>query len=152
MRKRSGQLEEFDRRKLEESVRRAGASPEVVKRVSQRIQPKDEISSEDLRKRVAEELRQESAAISGAYQSTEMLRLRTSSETRAGIARLNEALLREHGARSGEHVLVRHKGKESRMQVEAQPDIGISEIQVNRSDLEKLGAQEGVRLDVKFPK
>ena len=81
-----------------------------------------------------------------------MLRLRTSSETKAGIARLNEELLKEHGARSGAHVLVRHKGKESRMQVEARPDIGMSEIQVNRSDLERLGAQEGVRLDVKFSK
>lgn len=152
MRKRSGKLEEFDRRKLEESIRRAGASPEVVKRISQRIQPKDEISSEEIRKKVAEELRQESSTLSGAYRSTEMLRIRTSSETKAGVARLNEDLLREHGARSGEHVLVRHKGKESKMQVEAQPDLSMSEIQVSKSDLEKLGAQEGVRLDVKFSK
>ena len=101
---------------------------------------------------MAEELRQESSALSGAYRSTEMLRIRSSSETKAGIARLNEELLREHSARPGEHVLVRHKGKESKMQIEAQPDLSMSEIQVSRSDLEKLGAQEGVRLDVKFSK
>jgi hypothetical protein len=81
-----------------------------------------------------------------------MLRIRTTTETKSGIARLNEELLREHGSRAGEHVLVRHKGKESKMQVEAKPDLSMSEIQVSKSDLEKLGAQEGVRLDVKFSK
>jgi hypothetical protein len=81
-----------------------------------------------------------------------MLRIRATTETKSGIARLNEELLREHGSRAGEHVLVRHKGKESKMQVEAKPDLSMSEIQVSKSDLEKLGAQEGVRLDVKFSK
>jgi len=152
VRKRSGKVEEFDRRKLEESMRRAGASPEIVKRVSQRIEPKEETSSDELRKKVAEELRRESTTLSGAYMSTKNLKIRTSSEVKAGVARLNEELLKEHGARSGGHVMVRHKDREAKMQIEAIPKLSPQEIQVSKADLEKLGAQEGVRLDVRFPK
>ena len=152
MRKRSGKVEEFDRRKLEESIRRAGASPEVVKRISSRVQPKDEMSSKELREKVAEELRKESDALSAAYRSTKLLRIRTSSEARIGIARVSEQLLRDYGARSGGHVMIRHKEHETKMQVEARSELDPQEIQVNRSDLDKLGAQEGVRLDVRFPK
>jgi hypothetical protein len=152
VRKRSGKVEEFDRRKLEESMRRAGASPEIVKRVSQRVEPKEETSSDELRKKVAEELRRESTTLSGAYMSTKNLKIRASSEAKAGVARLNEELLKEHGARSGGHVMVRHKDREAKMQIEASPKLSPQEIQVSKSDLEKLGAQEGVRLDVRFPK
>lgn len=152
VRKRSGKVEEFDRRKLEESIRHAGASPEVVNRISKRIEPKDEISSEELRKKVAEELRRESTTLSGTYQSTRPLRIRASSEAKTGVARINEQLLREYGARSGGHVTVRHKDRETKMEVEARSELDPHEIQVNRSDLDKLGAQEGVRLDVRFPK
>ena len=152
MRKRSGKVEEFDRRKLEESIRRAGASPEVVKRISKRIQPTDEISSKELRRMVAEELRQESVALSGAYQSTKNLRIRSSPEAKVGVARISEQLLKDYGARSGGHVMVRHRDRETKMQVEARSELDPQEIQVNRTDLDKLGAQEGVRLDVRFPK
>ena len=152
VRKRTGELEEFDRRKLEESVRRAGGSPEVAKRISQRVQPEDEITSEELRRRVADELNRESASLSGAYLSTEMLRTRYSSDLGAGIARVHEDLLKRQGARSGAHVFMRHKGREAEVKVESDPKLNPREILVNRSDLEKLGAQEGVRLDVRFSK
>ena len=152
MRKRSGKVEEFDRRKLEESIRRAGASPEVVKRVSKRIEPKDEVSSKELRERVAEELRKESTAMSSAYELTKQLRIHASSEAKSGVVRINEQLLRDFGGRSGGHVMIRHRDRETKMQVEARSELDRQEIQVNRSDLDKLGAQEGVRLDVKFSK
>ena len=151
VRKRSGELEEFDRRKLEESVRRTGASPEVVKRVSQRIQPTDEMSTEEIRKRVADELRQENTSLSGAYLSRETLRGRTSSDLRSGIVRVHEELLKRQGARSGAHVYLRHKGQETKAQVEADPVLNSREILLSKSDLEKLGAQEGVRVEVRFP-
>ena len=106
----------------------------------------------ELREKVAEELRKESDALSAAYRSTKLLRIRTSSEARIGIARVSEQLLRDYGARSGGHVMIRHKDHETKMQVEARSELDPQEIQVNRSDLDKLGAQEGVRLDVRFPK
>ena len=90
--------------------------------------------------------------MSSAYELTKHLRIRASSEAKTGVARINERLLREHGARSGGHVMIRHRDKETKMQVEARSELDPREIQVNRSDLDKLGAQEGVRLDVKFSK
>ena len=152
VRKRSGETEEFDRRKLEESVRRAGASPEVAKRISHRIEPNGDISSEELRSRVADELRMESTALSGAYLSTKMLRIRATDDLKPGMVRIQEDLLKRQGARSGEHVLLRHKDREQKMQIEADSDLHPREILVNRSDLDRLGAQEGYRLDVKFPR
>ena len=150
--KRSGEVEEFDQKKLEDSIRRSGASPEVAKRVAQRIEPKGDTSSEELRRRVAEELRQESSTLSGAYLSTKTLRLRASSDQRSGMVRIHEDLLNKQGARSGGHVMLRHRDHEAKMQVEADSSLHPREIVVSKSDLDKLGAQEGVRLDVKFSK
>jgi len=152
VRKRSGESEEFDRRKLEESVRRAGASPEVAKRVAQQIEPKGDVSSDELRRRAADELRKESTTLSGAYLSTKMLRTKTSSDLKAGIARIHEDLLRRQGAKSGEHVTLRHKDHETKVQIESGSNLHPREIVISRSDLDKLEAQEGVRLDVKFSK
>lgn len=150
--KRSGEVETFDRRKLEESIRRAGASPEVAKRVAQKIEPKGDTSSDELRRRVADELRRESTDLSGAYLSTKLLRIRTSSDLKSGVVRIHEDLLKTQGSRSGEHVMLRHKDHEAKMRVESHSDQHPREIVVSMSDLDKLGAQEGTRLDVKFPK
>jgi hypothetical protein len=152
VRKRSGEVEEFDRKKLEESVRRAGASPEAAKRIAQRVEPKGDTSSDELRRRVADELRQESMALSGAYLATKLLRTRMSSDLKSGVVRIHEDLLKTQGVRPGEHVMLRHKDHEAKMQIESHKDQHPREIVVSRSDLDKLGAKEGTRLDVKFPK
>ncbi len=152
VRKRSGESEEFDRQKLEKSVQRAGASPEVAKRVAQEVEPKGDVSSEELRRRVADELRKESTSLSGAYLSTKMLRTKTSSDLKSGMVRIHEDLLRRQGAKSGEHVMLRHRDHEAKMQIESDSNLHPREIAVSRSDLDKLEAQEGIRLDVKFPK
>jgi hypothetical protein len=152
VRKRSGEAEEFDMRKLEESIRRSGASPEVAKRIAQRAEPKGDVSSDELRRTVADELRKENTSLSGAYLSTKMLRTRTSSDLKAGVVRMHEDLLKRQGARSGEHVMLRHKDHEAKLRIEAHSEVHPREIVVSKSDLDKLGAQEGVRLDVKFSK
>jgi len=152
VRKRSGEVEEFDRKKLEDSIRRAGASPEVAKRIAQRLEPKGDTTSDELRRKAADELRQESMALSGAYLSTKLLRIRTSTDLKSGVVRIHEDLLKRQGARSGEHVMLRHKDHEAKMQIESHSDQHPREIVVSRSDLDKLGAEEGIRLDVKFPK
>jgi hypothetical protein len=150
--KRSGESEEFDRQKLEESVRRAGASPEVAKRVAHQAEPKGDTSSDELRRRVADELRKESTALSGAYLSTKMLRTRTASDLKSGIVRIHEDLLKRQGAKSGEHVMLRHKDHEAKVQIESDSNLHPREIAVSGSDLDRLEAQEGIRLDVKFSK
>ncbi len=152
VRKRSGEVEEFDSKKLEDSIRRAGASPEVAKRIAQRLEPKGDTTSDELRRKAADELRQESMALSGAYLSTKLLRIRTSTDLKSGVVRIHEDLLKRQGARSGEHVMLRHKDHEAKMQIESHSDQHPREIVVSRSDLDKLGAEEGIRLDVKFPK
>jgi hypothetical protein len=152
VRKRSGEAEEFDVKKLEESVRRAGASPEVARRIAQRATPKGDVSSDELRRTVADELRKEDSSLSGAYLSTKMLRTRTSADLKAGIVRMHEDLLKRQGVKSGEHVMLRHRDHEAKLRIESHSDVHPREIVVSRTDLDKLGAQEGVRLDVRFSK
>lgn len=147
--KKSGELEEFDRRKLEESIKRAGASPEVVKRVSEKIQPSEGLSTQDLRRRVAEELQRENSALSGAYMSTRTMRTRASPELNSGVARIHAEHLR--GLRSDQNALLVHGSKRAEFHIEPTSTAAAHEVHLNKVDLDRLGIQEGTRVALKFP-
>lgn len=150
VRKRTGEMQEFDRRKLEESLRKAGASDETARRVAERVRPIEGTSTEDLRRMVSQELRRENAALSGAYTSTRRLRARSASEVAAGVALINEELLRRYGLASGQSVYVVHMDKRADVEVRSVDSAKPAEILMSRSDLERLGASEGERVNVRF--
>lgn len=150
VRKRTGEMQEFDRRKLEESLRKAGASDETARRVAERVRPIEGTSTEDLRRMVSQELRRENAALSGAYTSTRRLRARSASEVAAGVALINEELLRRYGVASGQSVYVVHMDKRADVEVRSVDSAKPAEILMSRSDLERLGASEGERVNVRF--
>jgi len=150
VRKKSGELQEFDRRKLEASIRHAGASEEVAKRVAERIQPTGEISSSELRHRVSQELRRENEALSGAYSSTRRLRAKTDSSLAAGIVRMHEELLKEHGLSPGKKAHIEHETKKAEVRVELAKGARPAEIHMSKSDLDKLGASDGSRVRIRF--
>lgn len=148
--KRSGKLEEFDRRKLEESIRKAGASDETARRVAERVRPPEGTSTEELRRMVSHELRRENAALSGAYASTRSLRARNTSDLKAGVVLLHEDLLKKHGLTSGQFAYVVHMDRRTDVQVMSADSAKPAEILMSRSDLERLGAADGVRVNVRF--
>lgn len=150
VRKRTGEMQEFDRRKLEESLRKAGASDETARRVAERVRPIEGTSTEDLRRMVSQELRRENAALSGAYTSTRRLRARSASEVATGVALINEELLRRYGLASGQSVYVVHMDKRADVEVRSVDSAKPAEILMSRSDLERLGASEGERVNVRF--
>lgn len=150
VRKRSGETQEFDRRKLEESIRRAGASDETARRVADRIRPSEGVSTDELRRMVSQELRRESEALSGAYTSTRRLRAREDSKLSAGVVKLPEELLRQHGLKEGQQAHVVHMDRRTEVKVRPESSARPAEILMSRSDLERLGASEGSRVNVRF--
>jgi hypothetical protein len=143
-------MQEFDRRKLEASIRRAGASEEVAKRVAERIKPSEGASTEELRKLVSQELRRENEAISGAYATTRRMEARSASDLAAGVVRVQEELLRKHGLQSGQHAHVMHMERDREVKLESAKSAKPDEIHMAKSDLEKLGVSEGSRVNVRF--
>lgn len=148
--KRSGKLEEFDRHKLQESIRRAGASDETARRIAERMNPPEGTSTEELRRTVSQELRRENEALSGAYASTRSLRARSASDLKAGVVLLHEDLLKKHGLTSGQSAYVVHMDRRADVHVRSADSAEPAEILMARSDLERLGASDGTRVNVRF--
>lgn len=148
--KRSGQSEEFSKGKLEESLRRAGASTEVARRVSARISPREGQSTSELRRAVADELRKEDPALSAAYVATRRLSARSSARASAGVVHVHESLLRSLDLSSGATARLSLGGKEAEVRLEKSSDLRHSEIELSSADLQRLGAREGSRQEYRI--
>lgn len=148
--KRSGRSEEFSQGKLEESLRRAGASTEIARRVSARVSPREGQSTSELRRAVADELRKEDQALSAAYASTRRLSARSSTRASAGVAHVHESLLKSLDLSAGQTARLRLGGKEAELRLEKAADLNHAEIELNSADLERLGAREGSRQEFRI--
>jgi len=149
IKKKSGEPADFDRGKLETSMQNAGASADVARRISERIRPSEGLSTDDLRKSVVEELLKENAALSGAYMSTKRLRVRSASDLASGVARLHAEHV--HGLRSDVNAILLYASKKAEVRLEPSPTADRKEIHLNKVDIDKLGAQDGSRVSVRFP-
>lgn len=149
IRKRSGELEDFDRSKIERSALSAGASAEVAKRISERIQPTEGISTEDLRRRVAEELLRESSVLSGAYLSTRRLRAQSVPDLSQGVARLHADHMR--GLRSGPEAILLNAGRKAEVRLEPAASVDRRVIGLSKNDMDRISAQEGSKVSVRYP-
>lgn len=143
-------MQEFDRRKLEESIRKAGASDETARKVADRIKHSEGTTTEELRKQVSQELKRENAALSGAYASTRRLRARSASDLAAGVVLLHEELLKQYGLQSGQAAHVVHMDRRADVHIRPTESAKPAEIWMSRSDLDRLGATEGSRVNIRF--
>jgi hypothetical protein len=149
IKKRSGELEDFDRNKLQRSVLNAGASEEVARRISERVQPTEGLSTDDLRRRVAEELLRESPTLSGAYMSTRRLRAHSIPDLSQGVARLHADHVR--GLRSGPEALLQNADKRAEVRLEPAAGLERRAIGLSRADMDRIAAQEGSKVSVRYP-
>jgi hypothetical protein len=149
IKKKTGELEDFDRSKLERSLLSAGASADTAKRISEHVQPVEGLSTDDLRRRVAEELLRENQALSGAYMSTRSLRVRGEAGLVQGVARLNAEHLR--GLQPERAALLMSSGKKAEVRLQPATGAGPNEIHLSNMDMMKLGIQEGSRIQVRYP-
>lgn len=150
MKKRSGELQEFDRRKLVESMKRAGASEQVAEQIAAKAQTQvaEGATTIELRKLAADELRKVNESVAEEYVRTLRLRVAAANDVKTGSARVPKRIERVPDVRPGMPARVRHG--EKRTEVRIEPALDKREVWLNPADLEALGAPEGTRIAVRF--
>jgi hypothetical protein len=149
VKKRSGEMQEFSRSKLEESVKRAGAKEEVAKSISEKIVPSEGQTTEQLRQKVGEELRAVDSMSADAYLSTRRLKAKVSPETPVDAGRVSEHLAKLFEQQKALQASLYHGARREDVRVEpAHRNFG--EIWLNKAVLDRLAAPEGARIAVRF--
>ncbi len=146
--KRTETQEEFDRAKLEESVRRAGATEETAKEIASRIDPATLKTTEEIRRHVVEELRKTDAAIAERYERTRNLAAKKAMEAVMGTVRLHMETMKALGANTGDTIVIEHLENTHTLRAET-ASVERKEMHLHKRDLETLGATEGARLAVR---
>jgi hypothetical protein len=150
VKKRSGDLQEFDLRKLVESMKRAGASEQVAQQIATKAQTQgaEGAPTIELRKFVAEELHRVNEPLGEAYARTLRLRVAAAKDVKTGAARVPRRIERVPDVRPG--MPARVVNGEKRTEVRIEPALDRREVWLNPDDLQTLGAAEGSRVAVRF--
>jgi hypothetical protein len=143
--KRKGAREQFNRKKLEESVKRAGASEDVAERIASKIDPTKVKTSEEVRKHVIEHLKETDPKTAKRYEETRRLAAKRAVEAAMGTVRLHEETMRALGANPGDTIVVEYRGNKHTLRAETAP-VERTEMHLHEDDLRKLDATEGTRL------
>jgi len=148
IKKRSGREEEYDRSKLERSIKRAGADEPTSRTISERIKPSEGLTTREIRRQVSTELKDQNPEAGKRYESTRSHVVAVSSAVKKGSARLHTDMLKELGAKAGETLEVSHEGKSHKVNIEPSP-ADRREIQLHSEALKALGASKGKRVAVR---
>jgi hypothetical protein len=145
--KRIGTLEEFQRSKVEGSLRRSGATDDVISKTVQRVTPVDEGErTSAFRTRISTELKSQSPETARRYENSRRLMAGRSQTVTEGTAQVNPATLRSYGWKPGETVKVRHDDKSLSVKVEESAQADLRAVQFNSRTLTDLGVSEGTRV------
>jgi hypothetical protein len=148
--KRSGNSEDFDIEKLERSIILAGASRDSAREISRRIEAKDGISSQELRRLTARELEKERADLAQNYLSTRNLRAIRTSNVAEGVARVNRQMLEKIGASADQPARFSAGKNQLKMRLEEITSGADRDVQLSDSDMRRLGIEDGSRISVRF--
>ncbi|MFQ6107674.1 MAG: ATP cone domain-containing protein [Thermoplasmata archaeon] len=148
LKKRTGHEEEFNKRKLVRSLRRAGASRRMARQIVAEIKRSMVRTTAEVRARVILELRKIDSSLARRYESTRSLAVRESMETAKGTLGLHIETLNEMGAKRGGTVTVEHKRRKKSLVTEA-GSVQMRWMQMNVSDIRDMRVREGMRLAVR---
>ena len=144
--KRNGTLEEFQRSKVEGSLRRSGATDDVISKTVQRVTPVEGERTSAFRTRIATELKSQSPETARRYEDSRRLTAGRSQTVTEGTAQVNPATLRSYGWKPGETVKVWHDDKSLSAKVEESAQADLRAVQFNSRTLTDLGVSEGTRV------
>jgi predicted transcriptional regulator with HTH domain len=149
IKKKSGELQDFDQDKLEKSMLDAGATPQLAKQISSRVQPSEGLSSDDLRRRVSEELLRENTYLAGAYLSTRRFTVKNDPSLVSGIVRMDA----EHfnGISASANAILYAETNKTEVHLQAIQGMDPGEIQMSFADMDKLHVSDGSCVAVRFP-
>ena len=143
--------EPFDRVKLERSIRDTGIDENMAREIARKVPEKEEITTDEIRRIVAEELKKKNPEAAERYTETRRLAARKAVDAVRGIARLTKETMSRLKVKSGDTINVLHRDKPYKVRAEIAP-IDRKEIQLHEEDLRAIGASDGTRVAVQRPR
>lgn len=145
--KRSGETEEFDRKKIEDSLRSAGADWLTAKDIAGRVQEKDGMRSSEIRKAIERELKKINNGLSERYSEARRLTVKNSATTTKGIAQVSNDSMEAFKIKAGDTLEVRYRDRCQKMRIEKDDNsLSHNEIIMNENDMAAIGVIDGNRL------
>ena len=145
VKKKDGRTEMFDRTKLERSIRDAGADENTAKEVAAKVEDREGMTTDEIRKNVTNELRPRKAEIAERYVNTKRLAAKKAVDAAKGTARITENCMEKMNLKSGDTIELMHEDKRHKVIAE-KASVGRIEIHLHEEDLKALGAEEGTRI------
>nr|KXH77613.1 MAG: hypothetical protein AM324_03350 [Candidatus Thorarchaeota archaeon SMTZ1-83] len=154
--KRTGSEVEFDRSKLEISLRRAGTSESMAREVGSKIEqvvsevdPGRGLTTKDLRSGVVSELKSMDASAAERYQNTHRLTAKASDKVESHVCQLHPGTMRSLELSPGASLRLEHAGKSQTVEVEESSSAGQREIHLHNEALRALETPPNTRLAVR---
>lgn len=145
--KKDRRTEPFDRAKLERSIRDADIDENTAREIARKVPEKEGITTDEIRRIVAEELKKRKPEAAERYTDTRRLAARKAVDAVKGIARLTKETMSMLKVKSGDTINVLHRDKTHKVRTEIAP-VDRKEIQLHEEDLRTIGASDGTRVAV----
>jgi len=142
--------QEFDREKLRRSIENSGVPTTVALQISSEVNPREDMTTEEIRKMVAKRLSEVNPGYAASYESTRKLHVRGSAYVGKGVCRLNEEFMNRIGLKSGTNIMVVAGESQVGLRAEAVPSLSSRELLINDSDLNRLNTSSGSRVEIKL--
>ena len=146
--KRDGTQDGFLRSKVEESLRRAGASDDVISSTLQRVTPTDGESTASFRNRIVTELQSRSPETARRYEGSRRLDLAQTDSLVEDKALVSPDTLQYYGWTPGETVNVRRGNRAVSLKVGESATANLHMVCCSPRTLEIVGASEGTRVSL----
>jgi hypothetical protein len=145
--KKSGEPEEFDRKKIEDSLRNAGADWLTAKETADRIQEKDGMTTSDIRRDLDKELKNLNRELFDRYSRTRRFTARNSVKIAKGMAWLSKYSIHALGIKAGDSLEIKYRDKWQKMRIEENDGtLSHNEIILNKHDMATIGVIDGNRV------
>lgn len=149
IRKLSGVEEEFERAKLESSLRRAGATESTARELASKLSVREGLSTSELRSQVLSELKAVDAKAAENYESARCCEAKAAAEVSKDVVRLHPDILKRLGVQAGATLELEHAGKRQTLRVEESSAISSRELHIHSEVLSSLGASAGAKLAIR---
>jgi hypothetical protein len=151
VKKKDGRTEMFNRTKLERSMKDAGADESTAREVASKVEDREGMTTDEIRRTVSNELRQRKAEVAERYANTKRLAAKKAVDAAKGTARITENCMEKMKLKSGDIIELMHENRRHKVKAE-KASVGRIEIHLHEEDLKALGAKEGTRIAARKPR
>ena len=145
--KRNGKTEEFDRKKIEDSVRNAEADWLTAKDIAARILERDGMTTSDIRCAINKELKNINQGLSQRYSQARRFTVKNSVKTAKGVAQLSKDSMDALKIKAGDTLEIKYRDKCQKMRIEKDNNtVFHNEIKLNEDDMVAIGVIDGNRV------